>query len=247
VNILIADDETPARQRLRQLLVELAGDIQVVGEAANGEEVLARCRELAVDLVLLDIRMPGMDGLEAAARLAELDPPPAVIFITAYDEHAVAAFERQARDYLLKPVRRERLDVALRRVTRLSRPQLPTLERLSRATPERRQHLTAIFRGVLHKVPVADICYLQANQKYVTAHYPGGDLLLEESLKSLEDEFGERFLRIHRNALIARDRLVALEKDPAGQFWVRLRDCEERLEVSRRHLPDVRRWLRIGV
>lgn len=254
MNILIVDDEAPARTRLRQLITDMGKDYEVVGEAANGWEALKQCSALLVDLVLLDIRMPGLDGLGTAARLAERTPPPAVIFVTAYEEHALQAFDRQAVDYLLKPVRRERLAIALQRARSLTRPQLQTLETLiseattpiPAATEAKRQHLCVSIRGALLKLALDEIYYFRAEQKYVIARYTQGDVLLEESLKELEEEFPERFVRVHRNALVAREQIEALERITEGHYQIRLRDCPDRLEVSRRNLADLRRWLRLG-
>lgn len=241
MKVLVVDDEAPARERLCRLLAGIPG-VQVAGEAANGREALERVAELAPDAVLLDIHMPGMDGLEAARHLAQLPEPPAVVFTTAYGEFALQAFEAQAVDYLLKPVRAERLALALDKARRLSIADLATL------TPERRArtHLCATLHGTLHLVPVADVLYFQADQKYVTVRYRGGQVLVEDSLKALEDEFGDAFVRIHRNALVARHALRGLEGGE-GHYRVRLADVEETLEVSRRHAPELRRLLRGGV
>ena len=245
MRILIVDDEAPARARLRRLLSELPGDSQIVGEAADGWAALDVCEKLEVDLALLDISMPGMDGLEVAGRLAELDPPPAVILVTAYTEYALKAFDQRVDDYLVKPVRRERLQAALDRVRVSTRPQREAL--LEAANPRgRRSRLSARYRGGLRSVPVEEVIYLLAEQKYVNLRHETGHLLLDESLKTLEDELGELFIRIHRNALVARRAVLGLEKDAEGNTLVRLRGCAERLPVSRRHLPELRRWLRSG-
>jgi two-component system response regulator AlgR len=246
LRILIADDEAPARERLRRLLTELGYEQEIAGEAADGEEALAACAAGEIDLVLLDIRMPGMDGLQTAGRLAMLDPPPAVILVTAYGEYALRAFEHRVADYLVKPVRRERLQEALRRVQVPSRPQRVTLGAPLASDPNRRRHFTAHYRGGLRTVPIEDVIYLQADQKYVTVRHRGGSILVDESLKALEDELGDLFVRIHRNALVARSYLLGLEKAADGSSLARLRGCDERLAISRRHLTDVRRWLRQG-
>jgi two-component system response regulator AlgR len=247
MKILVVDDEAPARARLSRLIEELDAGHAVVGEAADGDEALAFCAEVPVDLVLLDVQMPGMDGLECAARLAELDPPPAVILVTAYTRYALAAFAHQVRDYLVKPVRRERLAAALARLPITTRPQRQALGLAETTTAPPRRHLSARYRGGLKRVPLEEIHYLFAEQKYVTVHYDGGELLLDDSLKALEDEFPGRFLRIHRNTLVARDRVTGLERTLDGTTLVTLRGCPERLQVSRRHLPEVRRWMRAGV
>jgi two-component system response regulator AlgR len=248
VNILIADDEPLARERLRFMLEDLDGGYVVVAEAADGQAAVRRCLEQAVDLVLMDIRMPGLSGLEAAGRLAKMSTPPAVIFVTAYNEHALDAFEQQAIDYLVKPVRSQRLAQALQRTRVLTRPQLAAVGALNDDEDEQAPATTRIcsrYRGGLECVEVQDVIYFRAEQKYVEAYHSQGSLLLEDSLKSLEDAYGERFLRIHRNALVARCRLVGIEKR-AGCALAKLRGSEDMLEISRRHLPEVRAWLKRG-
>ena len=243
MKILIVDDEAPARQRLSALLAEVDG-AEVVGEAADGRSALALAERLGPDVLLLDIRMPVMDGLETARHLARLARPPAVIFTTAYSDYALDAFEAQAVDYLVKPVRRERLERALAGTHRLTRAQLAALE--SARGPRARTHISARVKGDIRLVPVDEVLYLQADHKYVTVGWPGGEVLIDESLKMLEQEFGERFLRVHRNALVAADRVWKLEKDAAGRCRVHLRGTERTFPVSRRHLPGVRRRLRAG-
>ncbi len=245
MKILVADDEAPARQRLRSLVEEIGPPYEWVGEAVTGEEALARNRALAVDLVLMDVRMPAMDGLQAASRLAELPQPPAVIFVTAYEEHALAAFDGNAVDYLLKPIRRQRLERALSKATALTRPQLQALQALQEGEAEP-DHVTTRYRGGIQRIPVEKIIYFRADQKYVTLRHSSGEALLEEPLKSLEQRFGDRFMRVHRNALVSCRHLRGLEKAPDGRCLVRLEGAEERLEISRRHLAQVRRWLRQG-
>lgn len=245
MRILIVDDEAPARERLRRLLAELDGDYQIAGEAADGLQALQACESGDVDLVLLDISMPGMDGLDAAGRLTARDPPPAVILVTAYPDFALEAFEHRVDDYLVKPVRRERLQAALQRAGVPKRPQRHAL--LEPAHPQGvRSRLSASYRGGLRTVALEEVIYFQAEQKYVTLRHSEGRLLLDESLKSLEEEFGEQFIRIHRNALVARRAILGLEKDADGNTRVQLRSCDERLPVSRRHLPGLTRWLRSG-
>lgn len=246
MKILVVDDEAPARERLSHLIESLDNDYEVVGEAADGDEALEFCAEVPVDLVLLDVQMPGMDGLECAAELAKVDPPPAVILVTAYTEYALEAFAHQVQNYLVKPVRRERLQEALERIQVTTRPQRQALGVRTDKTPSRRRHLSAHYRGGLQTVPVDEIVYLLAQHKYVTVRYVSGELLLDESLKSLEEEFPDLFLRIHRNALVARSQITGLAKAPDGSTMVTLRDSEDRLPVSRRHLPEIRRWLRAG-
>jgi two-component system response regulator AlgR len=242
MKILIVDDEALARTRLRHLVDEIGPPCRVVGEADNGLDALRHCRQDAVDLVLLDIRMPGMDGLEAAASLAGLATPPAVIFVTAYDEHALAAFERHAVDYLLKPIRRERLQRAIEKAGRLNRPQLQALQALRGQQDE--AYISVSFRGGLRRIPLSEVIYFQADHKYVTACHGAGEALLEESLKSLEERFPKRLIRIHRNALIVRERLLGLKRLGNGTCAVSLAGSGAELEVSRRHLPEIRKLLR---
>jgi two-component system response regulator AlgR len=243
MRILIVDDEPLARQRLRDLLAEVGGH-ELVGEAANGAEAIEQAHALAPDAVLLDIQMPVLDGLEAARHLSTFDPAPAVVFCTAFDAHALAAFEARAVDYLVKPIRRERLAEALERARRYSGDRASAL---ASALPEsqKRSHLCARLRGSLRLIPVDDIHYLQAEEKYVVVHHARGTDLVEDSLKTLETEFGERFLRIHRNCLVARDGLQELRRDAEGRVHVKLRGVDEPLEVSRRCLPQLRQRVKL--
>jgi two-component system response regulator AlgR len=240
---LVVDDEELARERLTRLL-ETAGEWQVCGEAANGEQALQQVQRLQPDVVLLDIRMPGMDGLETARHLSRLEKPPAVVFTTAYGDHALEAFETQAVDYLLKPIDPERLQQALDKARRLSGALLEELQGGDFGGP--RSHLCARNRGNLELIPVEEVVYLQADNKYVTVCSRSQQILIEESLKSLEQEFGDRFVRIHRNALVAVAAIRGLEKDAAGHCSVVLEGVEPRLEVSRRLLPEIRRLIKAG-
>lgn len=230
MKVVVADDEPLARERLRALLAELAG-VEVVGEAANGNDALQVCAQTQPDLVLLDIAMPGIDGLEVARHLARFEPRPAVVFCTAYDAHALSAFEAAAIDYLMKPVRAERLSAALERARTFIAGRANAAPA---AATQPRRALCARLRGSLRLVPVEDILYLQAEEKYVVVHHLRGEDLIEESLRSLEDEFSGRFIRIHRNCLIARDRLQEVRRTPAGLVQAVLRDVPQPLEISRR-------------
>jgi two-component system response regulator AlgR len=238
----IVDDEPLARERMAALLAEIGG-IDVAGEAANGRDALEAIARLAPDLVLLDIRMPVMDGLETARHLATLSTPPAVIFCTAYGDHALAAFEANAVDYLLKPVRSERLQAALAKAKRWSGDK--AREVASAVEPGRmRTHLCARVRGSLVLVPVIDVDYLLAEDKYVVVHHARGEVLIEEPLKALEDEFDERFVRIHRNCLVARSKLTGLTRTPDGRLFATIEGVGATLEVSRRNLPALRKLIR---
>ena len=242
MRVLIADDEMLARQRLRDLLDDIGGH-EIVGEAANGREACELADAEAADLVLLDIAMPLLDGLEAAHHLSRFDPAPAVVFCTAYDKHALAAFEARAVDYLVKPIRRERLMEALERARRYTGERADALEQ-EMPEAQRRSHLCARLRGSLRLIPLDDVRFLQAEEKYVVVHHKRGEDLIEDSLKSLEEEFGERFLRIHRNALVATPFIKGIEKSPAGTWQINLKGVDKKLDVSRRHTASVRRWAR---
>jgi len=242
MKILIADDEPLARARLAALLRDCVA-VEVVGEAGNGHETLQAAATLAPDLVLLDIRMPDMDGLEVARHLGALEKPPAIIFCTAYDEHALAAFEAHAIDYLLKPIRLERLQAALERARRFSAIQTPASAPAVVAGITR-THICARVRGNLVLVPVVDIDYLLAEDKYVLVRHRHGEVLIEEALKNMEDEFIERFVRIHRNCLVARDRMAGMTRASDGRIFVQVIGQEIPLEVSRRNLPGLRKLVR---
>ena len=243
MKLLIADDEVPARQRLRAMLEGVA-DWQLAGEAGNGREAIERALSLEVDAVLLDIAMPVMDGLEAARHLAHLERGPAVIFCTAYDEPALAAFEAAAIDYLVKPVRRERLLEALERARRARAAARPPALPSPPEGQRQRSHLSARLRGNLRLIPIEDVYYLQAEEKYVLVHHARGEDLIEESLKALELEFGERFQRIHRNCLVASEEFQELRRLPDGQVQAVLRHGKVPLEVSRRCVATLRERLR---
>jgi len=239
MKVLVVDDEAPARARLCSMLDEIGG-YEVCAEAANGREALQQCEEKQPEVLLLDIRMPGMDGLEAARHLQSLQQPPAIIFTTAYNDYALQAFESHAVDYLLKPVRRERLDDALRHAQRMTRVQVASLREAGTGSGGR-QSICANVRGSLQLIPVTDIRYFQADQKYVVVGTADTQWLIEETLKSLEQEFSSLFVRIHRNALVARRYISGLGKDEGGHAQVCLAGVEQTLEVSRRHLAEVRR------
>ncbi|MCB1772024.1 MAG: response regulator transcription factor [Gammaproteobacteria bacterium] len=237
MRVLVADDERLARERLVALLRECGSGYEIVGGVANGHEVLERCATGDVDLVLLDIRMPGMDGIEAALQLAGRPNPPAVVFVTAYGEHALAAFDANAIDYLLKPVRLDRLQRALDKAGALSAQQVAVLG-------DGEAFITATYRGNPMRIAIADVLFLRADAKYVEVWQPGGMALTEESLRSIEQRLPGLFLRVHRNALVARSRVRGLARDGDGQLSLRLDGCEEQVEVSRRHAAEVRRLLR---
>jgi two-component system response regulator AlgR len=243
MRVLIVDDESPARERLRSMLTE-AGTFEVAGEAANGEQALDLVDRLEPDIVLLDVRMPGIDGLEVARHLATLPEPPAVIFTTAFDEYALQAFESEAVAYLLKPIRAEKLQAALTKAARLTRPQLQQIANAARE-PNRRTHIGVRGRDGLKLIPLDDVLCFQADQKYTTVKHAKGEDLIEDSLKTLEEEFSPGFLRVHRNALVNTKYLERIARDASGQHFVHLRGMAGSVEVSRRMAGDLKDRFRI--
>lgn len=241
--VLIVDDEPPARELLGRLLAGFE-DIEVIGEAGGGEEALQLANDLAPDIVLLDVRMPGMDGLQAARHMATLAEPPAVIFTTAYESHALEAFDAQAIAYLLKPIRREKLAAAIAQAGRLTRPQLQQAAVAARSA-ERRTHIAVRERQGIRLVPLEEVLLFYADQKYTTVRHAGGEHLIEESLRALEEEFGSQFVRIHRSSLVNTRHLESIERDEGGQYFVRLRGVPERFGVSRRMAGELKERFRI--
>jgi two-component system response regulator AlgR len=243
LRVVIVDDEAPARSRLRDLLTDCEASLplEIVGEAASGPQALGLLSKHHTDVVLLDIRMPGMDGIETAQHLRKLDEPPAIIFTTAYDAYALKAFEVHAIDYLLKPIRATRLLEALTMVRSAVAPKAAALAEMRRAP---RTSLSASERGKVNLIPVADIIYLRAELKYVTVRTRAREFLVEESLTRLEEEFGERFVRAHRSCLVARAAIRGFERGAGeggdGQWEVLLNGCDERIAVSRRQQHIVR-------
>ncbi len=242
LRVLIVDDEPPARERLRSMLAE--AEFEVVGEAANGEQALGMVDKLLPDIVLLDVRMPGIDGLEVARQLAASPEPPAVIFTTAFDEYALQAFESEAVAYLLKPIRAEKLRSALAKAARLTRPQLQQIASAARE-PTRRSHIGVRGRDGLKLIPIDEVFCFQADQKYTTVKHVKGEDLIEDSLKILEEEFAPGFVRIHRNALVNTRFLERIARDASGQHFVHLRGFPDALEVSRRMAGDLKDRFRI--
>lgn len=246
MKILIVDDEALARDRLSQILDD-SDEYDVVGEAENGEQALEIARTSAPDVVLLDIRMPGMNGIETAHHLNSFESPPAIIFTTAYDEYAIEAFDTRAVGYLLKPVRRERLDRALEQAARLTNITLSEIAKRS-GISDLRKHVCAHTKGELKLIPVCDVICFRADQKYVRVQHRNGEDLIDDSLNHLEQEFADEFVRIHRNALVAVRQIDMLKKTADGQILVTLRegsqDEDSGLIISRRHVANVRRRIK---
>lgn len=242
LTVFIVDDEPLARSRLKDLLDDCRAQIELelVGEAGNGQEALDKLSERPAEVVLMDIRMPQMDGLELAQHLNKLEKPPVIIFTTAYDAYAIQAFERRAIDYLLKPIRLGRLFEALSR----ARDAVPIrTEVLRELIPEARSHLSVHERGRLILVPIEEVIYLRAEMKYVTVRTAEREYLIEESLTALEKEYAARFVRIHRNCLVAKAAIAGFEKggEEGESGWLmRLHGLEERLPISRRQWGAVK-------
>lgn len=258
--ILIVDDEAPARARLTTLLSDIAAECphELVGEAAQAQQALDSIAALSPDIVLLDVQMPGMTGIELASLLAQGDKTaPAVIFVTAYDEYALKAFEVHALDYLLKPVRASRLADAIRRVGSLQAgAQKKLMGDVASTLQSSRKNFSVQERGRLLLVPVADVLYLKAEAKYVTLRTRQREYLLEASLSALEQEFAAQFIRVHRNALVAREAIIGVERgmqivdadseaDKAQESWqVILQHIDDRLPISRRQWAGVKALVR---
>ena len=253
VRLLLVDDEAPARQRLRDVLSDIAATCphEIVGEADQAQAAIDAIAQVDPDIVLLDVQMPGMNGIELAAHLGRhLLKPPSIIFISAFDDYALKAFEVRALDYLLKPVRAARLAEAIERVARLRENQQTAIAEAAQALQTTRQHFSVQLRGRLLLVPITDIIYLKAETKYVTLCTPTNEYLIEESLLSVEQEFAHCFVRVHRNALVARDAIVGVERgrrstdyDPSeglDTWQVILRGTDDRLPISRRQWPAIK-------
>lgn len=244
MNVLIVDDETLAREHLSRLLNAVGGYTPLEPAATHGEEALSLIESLKPDVVLLDIQMPGLDGLQVAAKLCERELPPAVVFCVAPDEFSIQALQDSGVSYVLKPVSAETLTAALKDAHRPNRVQLAALTRPAAQTGSGpRSHISARTRKGIELIPIDKVIYFIADHKYVTRH-EGGEVLLDEPLKALEDEFGERFVRIHRNALVARDRIERLQRTPLGHFQLFLKGLNgDALIVSRRHVAGVRKMM----
>ena len=238
-DVLIVDDEPPARDRLQRLVEELPG-WDIAGVCGSGDQALKLVGDLNPSVVLLDIRMPGMSGVEVARHMASYPSPPAIVFVTAYDEYAIEAFDAQAVGYLLKPVRREKLERALQQAGRLGASQLGEVASADTGAA-RRETIAVRCRGELRLIPLKDVRFFRADQKYVTVYHAAGENLIDESLKLLAEEFEPDFVRINRGILVAVGAIEALERDAEGRHLVRLRETEDTLPVSRRRLAALKR------
>jgi two-component system, LytTR family, response regulator AlgR len=242
MKILIVDDEILARQRIADLLSDIDTDFSIL-QAENGLLALDVVERDKPDIVLMDIRMPVMDGLESATHMSAYVPSPAVIFITAYDEHAVKAFETNAIDYLLKPVRLDRLKQALEKAQIISRSRINHIQELQERKFSR-THLSIPSQGKILLIPVENISCFKADQKYVSVYWGEKQTLCDESLKNLEDEFPDSFIRIHRNALVSISQINILQKNESGAYVLKLNKLEEEFTVSRRHIAALKKKLK---
>lgn len=243
MDILIVDDELLARQRLSRM-AEKIDVVERILEAENADQALAAIAAEDPDLILLDIRMPGKDGLVLAHHISAMEDPPAIVFCTAYDSHALDAFGTGAIGYLLKPVKAEQLLQVLDKAQKLNKIQRAAALQKVSENKNQRQHINAKTHRGVELIPLKDIRYFVADQKYVTVFHTQGEHLLDETLKDLQDEFGEKFVRIHRNALVSRQHIEALERDINGQFYVRLANMTAKPLVSRRHVSDIKDLLK---
>ena len=234
ISVLVVDDEPLAVERLCELLQEIP-NCHVIGKAANSEKAWQVINTLNPDLVLLDIAMPGESGLQLAARIQTLESPPLVVFCTAYDEHALKAFEAQAIDYLLKPIRRERLLESVERASRLKQ---------IAQTNAHKQFVTVSVGGVLRRIALTDIFYLHAEEKYTVVHHRDGEHILDQTLKDLEHNFPGQFIRIHRNCLVKKEQVNRVRRDTEGHVWAILNDVAIPLEVSRRCASELKEWFK---
>ncbi len=240
MKVIVVDDEPLARSRLISLVNKIP-PCKVVAEASNGKVALEKVLQFMPDLILLDIEMPGVDGIETASQLQQAAHPPAIIFTTAYDQHALDAFQSGGQAYLLKPVNKQELELAITRINKLTRPQLSNIDHVA---DNIRQHISITLRGNLKRIPLDDIFYFKAEQKYVVIRYTEGEALTEEPLKLLEKEFARQFIRTHRSSLVARAKITELRRTPQKIHTVYIKEIELELEVSRRHVAKVRKMLK---
>ena len=242
MDVLVVDDEKIGRDRLQRMVEKIEG-YRVVGVAGNGEEGFDKMKELEPDIALLDIRMPGMDGIELARHALKLEKVPKVIFCSAYDDRAMDAYEAQAVSYLVKPAQADKLEAALNNARLLSRGALDNI-RDEDAVSTGRKHISSKTRFGVELVPVSDVRYFQADHKYVTAFHTGGETLIDDTLKELEQEFEGRFVRVHRNALVSLKHIEGMERLSPGQYCLRMQGIEQKPQVSRRHASELSKLLR---
>lgn len=241
INIYIVDDESLARERLKRML-ESAEGYHICGEASNGEQAIQNIPSARPDIVLLDIRMPGIDGLEVAQHLNSMNETPAIIFCTAYDQYAIEAFKYQAIGYLLKPARQEDLLKALESAKQLNQLQLKQLAKLGASHHNHDSFVANTWQGQ-EVIALNDIYYFRADQKYLTVIHTGGETISDQTLKDLEQKYQDTFIRAHRNSLVNTKHLDRLIKDGEGHHFISLKGCTENIPVSRRHVNDIKEYL----
>ena len=234
LKILIIDDEAPARNRLRRMLSEVP-DTQIAGEAASSADALQLIPSVQPDVLLLDISMPGLSGMGLAQLLQKQGEAPAIIFCTAWSDQAVEAFECDAVDYLVKPVRAERLELALKKARRF-------LDSLRTDTSD--SFLRSTLGGKVTLLPMSAVIFLSAEDKYTTVTHQDGETVINQSLLDLENEHPDILVRIHRGTLVSKKRIRGLEKSPDGRHFLQLDGCESCPQVSRRNLPAIRKLIR---
>lgn len=245
LRILVVDDEPMARERLKRL-IQAIQDYELAGEAENGEQALIQMANLEPDIVLMDIRMPGMDGMEAAEQIARMEKSPALIFCTAYDEYAINAFKVNAADYLLKPVRKEALEEALNRTSKTNKLQQQSVSEKKESSSQ--LLVASTYKGTV-LIDLEKVLYFKADQKYVTVYREEDELLIDNTLKDLEQDYSEHLIRVHRSALVAKHKIIGLTKDHSGHLVVDLDTVntgQERIsvQVSRRHAQEVKDWFK---
>lgn len=243
VSIFIVDDEELARERLKRL-IESFSDCVYLGEAENGAQAIQTIPKMSPDIVLLDIRMPGEDGLEVADKLSKMAEPPAIIFCTAYDEYAISAFKYNAIGYLLKPVRKEDLQLALNNAQKLNQIQIRQARNQldPQAADKTRVFVANTWQGQ-ELIPFEDIFYFKSDQKYLTVVHKKGETLSDQTLKDLEQSYPDLLLRAHRNTLVNKQHISSLTKSSSGQYEIHLQSCPDRIIVSRRHVSDIKLYL----
>lgn len=238
MKVMICDDEPLARERLVRLTAQLGHE--VIAQASNGHQAISLLKQFQPDVILLDIRMPEMSGINCAELISQLTVPPAIIFCTAYDEFALPAYKASASDYLLKPISLDALSDALNKVVKITQAQLKALQVEAPTKSPFRQHISARSHRGIELIAVEDIYYFFADQKYVMVRHKHGQVLIDDTLKELEQEFAEGFIRLHRNALVSLKYLDGIELVEGGQYRARCKEIDDRLLISRRHLSTIK-------
>ena len=238
MKVMICDDEPLARERLVRMTAQLGHE--VIAQASNGHQALDLLQQFQPDVILLDIRMPELSGMQCAEQISQLSVPPAIIFCTAYDQFALPAYKTRASDYLLKPITLEALENALNKAVKLTQAQMQALHDEAQPKSTLRQHISARSHRGIELIAVEDIYYFYADQKYVMVRHKNGQVLIDDTLKELEQEFADGFIRLHRNALVSLKYLDGIELIEGGQYRARCKEIDDRLLISRRHLSTIK-------